>query len=81
VMDSNFFYSLGSTTPSDKCNPHTACCRHGIYMDATEHGFTATRNLIIQPPELRSSACNYGIFDNGGRNNHITTNMCVGYST
>jgi hypothetical protein len=30
VMDSNFFYRLGSTSPTDKCNPHTACCRHGI---------------------------------------------------
>ena len=64
-MASNFFYNLGSTAPSDKCNPHTACFRHAIYMDATEHGFTATSNLmIIQPPELRSSACNYGVFDN-----------------
>ena len=50
-------------------------------MDATEHGFTATRNLIIQPPELQSSACNYGIFDNGGRNNIIRSNLCVGYPT
>jgi hypothetical protein len=80
VMDSNFFYNLGSTSPSDKCNPHTACCRHGIYMDATEHGFTATRNLFIQPPALRSSACNYGVFDNGGRNNVISKNLCVGYA-
>jgi hypothetical protein len=79
VMDSNFFYHLGST--SLKCNPHTACCRHGIYMDATEHGFTAIRNLIIQPPELQSSVCNYGIFDNGGRNNRIASNLCVGYPT
>jgi hypothetical protein len=81
VMDSNFFYDLGSTSPTDRCNPHTACCRHGIYMDATEHGFTATRNLIVQPPELRSSACNYGVFDNGGRNNVISSNLCVGYPT
>ena len=81
VMASNFFYNLGSTAPSDKCNPHTACCRHAIYMDATEHGFTATGNLIIQPPELRSSACNYGVFDNGGRNNIIEKNLCVGYAT
>ncbi len=28
VMSSNFFYNLGSTSPSDRCNPHTACCRH-----------------------------------------------------
>ena len=81
VMDSNFFYNLGSTSPSDRCNPHTACCRHGIYMDATEHGFTATRNLIVQPPALASSSCNYGVFDNGGRNNMISSNLCVGYQT
>lgn len=49
-------------------------------MDATEHGFTATGNLIIQPPELASSSCNYGVFDNGGRNNLISGNLCVGYS-
>lgn len=72
VMASNFFYDLGSTSAADKCNPHTACCRHAIYMDATEHGFTAIGNLIIQPPQLRSSACNYGVFDNGGRNNRIS---------
>ena len=80
-MRSNFFYDLGSTSPSDRCNPHTSCCRHAIYMDATEHGFTASGNLIIQPPALQSSACNYGVFDNGGRNNIITGNLCVGYST
>ena len=50
-------------------------------MDATEHGFTATGNLIIQPQELQSSSCNYGVFDNGGRNNIISGNLCVGYST
>eukprot|EP01045_Picozoa_sp_COSAG04_P004323 COSAG04_NODE_186_length_21024_cov_6.326069_9_plen_523_part_00 len=81
VVSSNFFYDLGSTSPADKCGVKTSCCRHAIYMDATEHGFTAMGNLIVQPPALRSSACNYGVFDNGGRNNKISSNLCVGYET
>jgi hypothetical protein len=25
--------------------------------------------------------CNYGVFDNGGRNNFVSKNLCVGYAT
>ena len=38
VVSSNFFYNLGSTSPSDRCNPHTACCRH------------VRRTLRVPPP-------------------------------
>ena len=36
---------------------------------------------VSEPPELRSSACNYGVFDNGGRDNVVRGNLCVGYES
>lgn len=80
VMRHNLIVNVGNSNAT--CNPRTSCHRHAIYLDALSDGFTVEGNVLVAPAEAASQpgfASNYGVFNNGGRDDSVTGNMCVGY--
>eukprot|EP01052_Picozoa_sp_SAG31_P017513 SAG31_NODE_1200_length_9419_cov_15.101717_2_plen_468_part_00 len=47
VISSNFFYNLGSTAPSDRCNPHTSCCRHVRQFNTRNQPAFVRRSVVL----------------------------------
>eukprot|EP01051_Picozoa_sp_SAG22_P008681 SAG22_NODE_678_length_7959_cov_8.441985_5_plen_753_part_00 len=79
VMQRNYVYNIGRA--SSVCNAHTSNGRHALYMDALSMGFVVRDNILVEP--LATSAAIPGstscIVNNGGRDNIITNNLCLGW--
>jgi hypothetical protein len=77
-MTNNLIYAVGNA--STVCNSRTACARHAIYLDSLTDGFNVTGNVIVQSDALKVSNANgEGILDNGGRDNVVDGNLCIGW--
>ena len=63
--------SLGCVlTPRRRCVP-----------DALTDGFEATGNVVVQSEALKAANAGQGILNNGGRDDLIRSNLCVGWET
>jgi len=79
-MRRNYVFNVGRNT--SVCNAHTSNGRHALYMDALSMGFEATDNILVEPLAISaaypgSTSC---VVNNGGRDNLISNNLCVGWS-
>ena len=77
-MINNLIYGVGNA--STVCNAHTSCARHAIYLDSLTDGFNVTGNVVVQSDALKAANANgEAILDNGGRDNVVNGNMCIGW--
>ena len=49
--------------------------------DALTDGFEATGNVVVQSEALKAANAGQGILNNGGRDDLIRGNLCVGWET
>ena len=79
VMRQNYIYRVGNA--STVCNTHTSCARHAIYLDSLTDGFIVDGNIVEQSAALAKHNTNgQGILNNGGRDNILTNNLCLGWA-
>ena len=81
VICENLIFGIGR--PQTVCNPRTSCGRHAIYLDALSMGFVVRGNVLVQSAAVtaRYPSGSSGILNNGGRDNTIEDNLCVGWGT
>jgi hypothetical protein len=77
-MLGNLIYNVGNA--STACNSRTSCARHAIYLDSLTDGFNVSNNVVVQSDALKEANANgEGILDNGGRDNVVNGNLCIGW--
>ena len=81
VISDNLIYNIGR--PETVCNSRTSQGRHAIYLDALSMGFTVRGNVVVQSAAVtaRYPGGSAAIVNNGGRDNTIDSNLCVGWGT
>eukprot|EP00040_Diaphanoeca_grandis_P029580 m.173519 g.173519 ORF g.173519 m.173519 type:complete len:709 (+) comp31726_c4_seq1:17-2143(+) len=77
IIRHNLIFNLGLVTT--KCNTRTSCNIHAIYLDALQDGFTVDGNVVVQSDAIAATNHGQGIINNGGRDDTLVNNMCVGW--
>jgi len=77
-MNRNLIFNVGRATAA--CNKRTFCDRHAIYLDALSMEFEVTNNIVVETAE-QAKMGSRAILNNGGRDDTVNNNLCLGWST